>query len=275
MTNRPGASKGSDVKEVTVLILGDIVGRPGREAVVRLLGGLVEKEAVDFVIANGENAAGGLGITPRITQDLLAQGVDVITTGNHVYKRQEIRPMLAEEKRLLRPANFPATDPGCGHVVIEKHGHAFAVVNLMGEIFFDHELQNPFTLADELISALRKKTPMIFVDFHAEATSEKVAMGHHLDGRVTAVVGTHTHVQTADAQVLPGGTAYMTDVGMTGPIHSVIGVTIERSLSRFVTKQHQRFTTAPGPARLDACLITADPKTGHAHTVRGLQLVAS
>ena len=255
------------------MLIGDIVGRPGRNTLAGLLPGLVESERIDFVVANGENAAGGLGITPGIAKEIFDLGVDVITTGNHVFRHESIKPYLDEETRLLRPANLAADNPGNGFVVVEKKGMKFAVVNLLGEIFFNDNKknENPFAVADRLCTELAQTTPLIFVDFHAEATSEKIAMGYHLDGRATAVVGTHTHVQTADAALLGKGTAYLTDLGMTGPSISVIGVDIEKAVNRFVTGKHQRFSTASGPGRLDACVVQADKTTGRAVSIRSLR----
>jgi metallophosphoesterase (TIGR00282 family) len=243
---------------VNILFVGDVFGKPGREALLRWLPGFVEENAVDFVIANGENAANGAGITSKIAERLLAGGVDVITTGNHVWRQKEVFTFLATDERIVRPANYPVGAPGRGLTVRPAaDGSEVAVINLAGELFLNTGL-SPFRIVDRLVEEAQQLAETIVVDLHAEATSEKVAMGHYLDGRVTAVLGTHTHVQTSDARVLPGGTAYMTDVGMTGPRDSVIGVRTDVILRRFTTELPQQFEVADGPVRLDAALIAAD-----------------
>jgi metallophosphoesterase (TIGR00282 family) len=225
---------------------------------MRWLPGFAEDNAVDFVIANGENAANGAGITSKIAERLLAGGVDVITTGNHVWRQKEVFTFLATDERIVRPANYPVGAPGRGLTVRPAaDGSEVAVINLAGELFLNTGL-SPFRIVDRLVEEAQQLAETIVVDLHAEATSEKVAMGHYLDGRVTAVLGTHTHVQTSDARVLPGGTAYMTDVGMTGPRDSVIGVRTDVILRRFTTELPQQFEVADGPVRLDAVLIAAD-----------------
>lgn len=248
-----------------VLFVGDVFGRPGRAALLAWLPGYREAQGVDFVIANGENVANGAGITSKLARRLLDGGVDVITTGNHVWRQQEVFGFLAEDRRIVRPANYPPGAPGRGVTVRPAaDGTPVAVVNLAGSLYMDTGL-SPFRLVDRLVDEARAQAPTVIVDLHAEATSEKVAMGHHLDGRVTAVVGTHTHVQTSDARVLPGGTAYITDVGMTGPLESVIGVRTDIIVRRFVTEMPQRFEVADeGPVRLDAVLITAEEGTATA-----------
>ena len=243
---------------MNILFVGDIFGKPGREALLRWLPGFVEERAVDFVIANGENAANGAGITSKIAERLLAGGVDVITTGNHVWRQKEVYSFLATDERIVRPANYPAGAPGRGLTARPAaDGTEVAVINLAGELFLQTGM-SPFRIVDRLVEEAQQLAETIVVDLHAEATSEKVAMGHYLDGRVTAVLGTHTHVQTSDARVLPGGTAYMTDVGMTGPRDSVIGVSIEVILRRFTTELPQHFEVAEGPVRLDAALIASE-----------------
>lgn len=250
------------------LIIGDVVGKPGRRALARLLPEIVQTHQIDLVIANGENAAGGLGITPITAKDLFSNGVDVITTGNHIFKHKEVLDYLDGDDPILRPANYPDTNPGRGILSITKKQTKITVINLQGRTFFDHKIANPFTTADSLLEDSAVQTELVFVDFHAEATSEKVAMGRYLDGRVTAVVGTHTHIQTADQCVLPKGTAYLTDIGMTGPIDSVIGVEIAGAVGRFVTEKKMRFSVAKGPARLDACIIESDINTKKAKAIQ-------
>ncbi len=258
-----------------VLFIGDIVGKPGRLLVRRALPGLAHRYDADLVIANAENAAAGRGITAKIGAAILETGVDVMTSGNHVWDQREAVEYIAVEPRLLRPANFPAGVPGTGHHVARSAaGHAVGVVNVMGRVFMV-PLDNPFEVVLEQIERVQKETSVIVVDFHAEATSEKIAMGWHLDGRVTAVVGTHTHVQTADEQILPGGTAYITDVGMTGPHDSIIGVEKEAALGRFLNSMPARFEPATGRPLLHAVLITADPDTGKATAIERLSLSAS
>ena len=236
--------------------MGDVVGSPGRRALNALLPGLRERHRPDFVVVNGENSAGGVGITERIARGMLDQGVDAITLGNHAFRQSEVYGYLDREPRIIRPANYPKADPGIGHTVVEHDGMRLAVVNLSGTVFLD-AARSPFAEADLILSGLRGKADHVLVDFHAEATSEKVAMGWYLDGRVTACVGTHTHVPTADARVLPGGTAYVTDVGMTGPRDGVIGVERELAVRRFLTQRPVKFETAGGRAWLNAVLIDA------------------
>ena len=257
-----------------LLFIGDIVGKPGRELVRRGLAGLVAHHRIDLVIANGENAAAGFGITPDLAEELFAWGVHVISGGNHSWDKKEIVPYMADHPRLLRPANFPAGTPGRGRVVVEaQNGVSVAVINVMGRVFMT-ALDDPFRVVADEIGVARRDARVIFVDFHAEATSEKVAMGWHLDGRATAVVGTHTHVATADARVLPQGTAYITDVGITGPHDSVIGVERSAVLQRFLTGLPQRFETATENPRLNGVIVTADEATGRAAGIEQLSLSA-
>jgi 2',3'-cyclic-nucleotide 2'-phosphodiesterase len=256
---------------MNLLFVGDIVGRPGRDLVRTGLAPLVARHAVDLVIVNGENAAGGNGITREISESLLAQGVDVITSGNHIWDKREVLDYIAVEPRLLRPANYPDA-PGRGTFVARTaNGRSVGVLNLMGRVHLAN-IDNPFAVARREIEVLRERTSLIFVDFHAEATSEKVAMGWFLDGLVTAVVGTHTHVQTADARVLPGGTAYLTDVGMTGPHDGVIGVGKEPVIQRFLTGLPARFEAASGDLRLHAVVVDADEASGKARRIEPLSL---
>ena len=253
-----------------LLFIGDIVGRPGRDLVRQGLAGLVEYHSIDFVIANAENAAAGAGITREIGDELLEVGVDVMTSGNHIWDKKEAFSYIGAEPRLLRPANYPTGAAGNGsYLARTRDGISVGVVNVMGRVFMP-PLDDPFAVVLREIEALRQRTRIVFVDFHAEATSEKIAMGWHLDGKVTAVVGTHTHVQTADDRILPKGTAYLTDVGMTGPHDSIIGVEVEPSLSRFVTGLPSRFDVATGNPRLNAVLVDADERTGRATDIERL-----
>jgi 2',3'-cyclic-nucleotide 2'-phosphodiesterase len=253
-----------------ILFIGDIVGRPGRELVRRGLGGLVTFHAVDIVVANAENAAAGFGITREIGDQILGCGVDVMTSGNHIWDKKEAIDYIGAEPRLIRPANFPAGVPGNGsYLARAADGRTAGIVNVMGRVFMLN-IDDPFAVVLKEIEAMRQRTRVIFVDFHAEATSEKIAMGWHLDGKVTAVIGTHTHVQTADERILPQGTAYLTDVGMTGPHDSVIGVEIAPALGRFLNAMPARFETATANPRLNAVLVEADEKTGLATDIERL-----
>ena len=254
-----------------LLFVGDIFGKPGREALLRWLPGFLDEREVDFVVVNGENAANGAGITSKIAERLLAGGVDVITTGNHVWRQKEVFTFLATDERIVRPANYPPGAPGRGLTVRPAaDGSEVAVINLAGEVFLNSGL-SPFRIVDRLVEEAQQLADTILVDLHAEATSEKVAMGHYLDGRATAVVGTHTPVQTSDARVLPGGTAYITDVGMTGPRDSVIGVRTDVILRRFTTELPQQFEVAEGPVRLDAVVV--DAEGGRATGIETLDLI--
>jgi len=252
---------------VKILFIGDIIGKPGRDLLQKGLRGLVEHHGVDFVIVNAENSAGGFGITKDIGDAILDLGVDVMTSGNHIWDKKEAIEYIAGEPRLLRPANYPAGVPGRGSYVAQSgDGRAVGVINVMGRVFM-MSIDDPFAVVLREIEALRAKTKVIIVDFHAEATSEKVAMGWHLDGRVTLVVGTHTHVQTADERILPNGTAYLTDAGMTGPHDSIIGMEREPALARFLTGMPSRFEPATGNPRLNGIVVDADEKTGRAVAV--------
>jgi metallophosphoesterase (TIGR00282 family) len=257
---------------VRILFIGDIVGRPGRELVKRGLGAIVEHEAIDFVIANAENAAAGFGVTREIGDHLLEWGVDVMTSGNHIWDKKEALDYIGTEPRLLRPANYPAGVPGNGsYLARTRGGETIGVINVMGRVFMLN-IDDPFAVVVREIEAMRQRTRTIFVDFHAEATSEKIAMGWHLDGRVSAVVGTHTHVQTADERILPKGTAYLTDVGMTGPHDSIIGVEIGPSLGRFLNALPAKFETATANPRLHAVIVETDAQTGRATDIERLSL---
>lgn len=256
---------------MNLLFIGDIVGKTGRFALTECLDRLIDRHRIDLVVANGENAAAGFGITPDIVRELLDAGVDVITTGNHVWDKKELIPVIGKYEQLLRPANYPAGLPGQGSAVFRTPGGiAVGVLNLEGRVFMNN-LDCPFRAADRLVEELRQRTPLIFVDFHAEATSEKVALGHYLDGRVSAVVGTHTHVQTADERVLPGGTAYITDVGMTGSSDAVIGIRKELAIERFLTQTPVRFEVAKKDPLLCAVVIAIDEATGRAQSISRVQ----
>ena len=257
-----------------ILFIGDIFGKPGREIARRAIPALIEQRGLDFVVANVENSAAGFGVTGDIADVILSYGVDVMTTGNHVWDKKEVLEYMPREPRLLRPANYPAGVPGRGsYLGRTRSGEPVGVVNLMGRVFMT-PLEDPFAIAVREIEALRAKTRVILVDFHAEASSEKIAMGWHLDGRASAVIGTHTHVQTADERILPKGTACLTDAGMTGPHDSIIGVTVEAALGRFLNGLPAKFEAATGPGRLNAVVITADPKTGRATAIERLNLSA-
>jgi len=256
---------------VRLLFVGDVVGSPGRHVLERLLPELRERHAPDFVVVNGENAAGGLGITEKVARPWLENGVDAITLGNHTYHHRSVYAYLDQEERIVRPANYPKGNPGRGATVVQSaSGLRLGVVNLSGTVFLD-AARSPFSEADAVLAELRGRTDHVLVDFHAEATSEKVAMGWHLDGRVTACVGTHTHVPTADARVLPAGTAYVTDVGMTGARGGVIGVKREQALERFRTMMPVRFETSDVDPGLNAVLIEAG-EDGRATSIEQLLL---
>ena len=240
-----------------LIFVGDVVAGLGRRTLAALLPGLRERHRPDFVVVNGENAAGGVGITRKTAQELLELGADVITLGNHAYRHREVYEYLDTEPRIVRPANYPKGSPGRGHTVVESDGQRLGVINLSGQVFLS-AVRSPFAEADALLAELRGKADAVLLDMHAEATSEKVAMGWHVDGRALACVGTHTHVATADARVLPGGTAYVTDVGMTGPRGGVIGVKREQALERFLTLTQVRFETSDEDPWLNAVVVDGD-----------------
>ncbi len=251
--------------------MGDVHGRPGRRAVARRVPSLRRELEVDFVVANAENSAGGVGLTPQTAAELFAAGVDALTGGNHTWAKREAYELLNSDPRVVRPANYPPGVPGQGSTVIRRGGVALAVLNLQGRVFME-PLDDPFRVARAEVDRLRELTPFVLVDFHAEATSEKLALGYFLDGRVTAVVGTHTHVQTADERVLPGGTAYITDVGMTGPRDGVIGMDRDAILQRFLLQLPVRFEVASGAVQFNAVLVEADA-SGRATSIRRIHEV--
>ncbi len=261
---------------MTLLFIGDIVGRPGRDLVRTGLAAIVAHYGIDFVIANGENAAAGFGITRDIGEQLFSYGIEVMTSGNHIWDKKEVLDYLPREPRLLRPANFPAGAPGHGaYLATARNGVKVGVVNVMGRVFLA-SIDDPFTTASREVARLRSEgAQLVFVDMHAEVTSEKIAMGWYLDGAATAVVGTHTHVQTADNRVLPKGTAYLTDVGMTGPHDGVIGVEKAPVIAKFLSGLPARFETASGDPRLNGAVITADPATGRATGIERISLAPS
>jgi len=256
-----------------VLFIGDIIGRPGRIAVRELLPGLVGSYAPDIVIANGENAAGGFGLTPDIAEEVLALQVDVITTGNHVWDKREVYDYLDREKRVLKPANYPEGTPGVGWGVFEcASGAKVGVVNLLGRVFTDSGVDCPFRAGKRLAEEIRKTTPVIIVDMHAETTSEKAAISFYLDGLASAVIGTHTHVQTSDEKVLAGGTAFITDAGMTGATDSIIGMRKEAIIEKFLTRMPVRFEVATKGVELQGVVVTVDAGSGRAVGIERLKV---
>lgn len=255
-----------------ILFVGDVVGKPGRRAIARLLPDLISDNDVDLVIANGENAAGGYGLTGELIEELKGLGIDCITSGNHLWDRRQIESLLETEERVLRPANYPPGTPGRGWgIFTARDGTEVGVLNLMGRVFM-RSIDCPFRSADQELALLSQRVRVTVVDFHAEATSEKVAIGWYLDGRVSAVVGTHTHIQTSDARILPEGTAYITDVGMTGPFDSVIGMKKEQALRRFLTQLPSRFEVASQDVRLNGLLISLSAETGLAERVEAIDM---
>ncbi len=271
----PGSVSPAHYKEnnlLRILVIGDIIGRAGRQVLAKLLSSLKTQYQVDLCIANVENVAGGIGITPVLARELLLQGVDVLTSGNHIWDKKEIESYAYTEKRLLRPANYPPGAPGGGGYLARlADGQSVGVVNLAGRVFMQ-PLDCPFRAAKSEVGKLKEYTSVILVDFHAEATSEKVAMGWYLDGLVSAVVGTHTHVQTADERILPKGTAYITDIGMTGPTDSVIGIQKELALQRFLTQMPVKFEPAKGSPQLNGVVIEVDPASGKAGSIQRLRV---
>jgi 2',3'-cyclic-nucleotide 2'-phosphodiesterase len=255
-------------------MIGDIVAKPGRKLVEMHLPSLIEQYKLDFVVANVENIAHGFGVTPETADELLRMGADVLTSGNHIWDKKEIIEYIQSENRLLRPANYPKIAPGKGHIlVLSRKGFKVGVLNVQGRVFMGPS-EDPFSIAQDLVEQLRKETPIILVDMHGEASSEKQAMGWFLDGKVTAVCGTHTHVPTADQRILPGGTAYVTDIGMTGPYDSIIGVEKDQIIQKFLDQIPIRFEPAKENPILQAILVEVDANSGHAQkiqriTVRG------
>ncbi|MFV0416974.1 MAG: TIGR00282 family metallophosphoesterase [Chthoniobacterales bacterium] len=256
---------------IRILFLGDIVGEPGRKAVIDSIPKLKQEFALDFIIANGENAAAGRGITPRIAIDLLRCGIAIITSGDHIWDQRETPSYIETEPRLLRPLNYPAGTPGAGSIVLETAKGKVAVMNVQCRTFTNPPLENPFLTAQEEVRRLREETPVIFVDVHGETTSEKISMGYHLDGTVSAVVGTHTHVQTADERILKNGTAFLCDAGMCGPDDSILGREPKSVLHRFLTSMPSRLPVAKSPVRLCGVIIDIDETSGKALKIERLQ----
>jgi len=249
---------------LTILFLGDVVGEPGRSAVIARLPELKAQHALDFIVVNGENAAAGRGITGKITIDLLRAGASVITTGDHIWDQKDIVPFIGTEPRLLRPINYPAGAPGAGSIVLETAKGKIGVINVQARTFMQPILENPFQAVKEAVTKMRAETANIIVDVHGETTSEKIALARFLDGKVSAVIGTHTHVQTADEQIFPGGTAFLCDAGMCGPINSILGRSIEPIVSRFISNMPAPFPVAAGEVRLRGALIEIDEISGRA-----------
>lgn len=258
--------------KMRILFIGDIVGKPGREVIQKVLQKVISADRIDFIIANGENAAGGMGITPAIAQEIFDHGVNILTSGNHIWAKKEIFPFLEEERRILRPANYPPQVPGRGVGLYPlRNGEKIGVINLEGRVFMRH-LDCPFRTGEREVEGLRKETSIIIVDFHAEATSEKVAMGCFLDGKVTAVIGTHTHIQTSDEKILEGGTAYITDAGMTGPQDSVIGIRKQVALNRLLTQIPWKYDVATGASELQGVMIEVDRETGKSTDIQRIKV---
>lgn len=255
-----------------VLILGDVMGRPARRAVRDLVPSLIDKEEIDLVVANAENAAGGMGVDLKSAKELLSAGVQVLTSGNHIWKKKEIYPFLDEQESLIRPANYPAGAPGKGWCVWQHNGLRALVINLQGRVFMPNHVDDPFRCVDEILKQQGSQSPVVIVDMHAEATSEKYAMGWYLDGRASIVFGTHTHVQTADERILPGGTAYITDLGMCGPFDSVIGMEKETVIRGFITQLPRQFEVAQDNVVLQGVIADIDDENGRAHAIRRLRI---
>ncbi len=248
---------------MNILCIGDIVGRPGREVLAKMLAPFKQQHAVDFTIVNGENSAGGSGIQPKQAEEIFALGTDVITLGDHVWDKPEIQQYIKDHPRIIRPANFPDGTPGKGWTVVPSaQGIKIGVINLLGRTFMRYNVSCPFKMFDQAFEEIKAQTPLVIVDMHAETTSEKVAFGHYVDGRASVVFGTHTHIQTADDQVLPQGTGYITDLGMTGPYDSVIGQNKEKIIQRFLTSMPQKFEVAQGPATLCGIVAEVDAHSG-------------
>ncbi|MDY6856792.1 MAG: TIGR00282 family metallophosphoesterase [Thermodesulfobacteriota bacterium] len=255
-----------------ILFIGDIVGKPGRRAVLKLLAYIKNSYQIDFVIANAENASGGFGVTRDVLRELFDYGIDILTSGNHIWDKGEIIPKLDEEKYLLRPANYPIENPGTGSAIFQTEaGENIGVLNLLGRVFMN-SIDCPFKTAIKEVKKLKAKTNVIVIDIHAEATSEKMALGWFFDGKVSAIIGTHTHIQTADERVLPEGTAYITDVGMTGAMDSVIGMNKDIIIERFFTQRPHKFKVAKRDIQLNAVIIDINPKTGKSNSIQRLKM---
>ena len=259
--------------KIKILAIGDIVGRPGRDIIKQKLPELIQTHRIDFTVVNAENVAGGSGVTPETLNELLSYGINALTSGDHIWKRKEIIPELTRTDRLIRPANYPAEAAGKGYTILETANRSpIAVVNLVGRTFMPSPANCPFHAIDQILTELSTRTKVIVVDAHMEATSEKIALGWYLDGRVSFVFGTHTHIQTADECILPRGTAYITDVGMTGPYDSVLGRKKEQVLAAFTTGMPNRFEVATDNIRLGGAIVTIDTETGHATSIERVML---
>jgi metallophosphoesterase (TIGR00282 family) len=255
-----------------ILILGDVMGRPARRAVRDLVPSLIEKEEIDLVIANAENSAGGMGVDLKSAKELLSAGVQVLTSGNHIWKKKEIYPFLDEQESLIRPANYPAGAPGKGWCVWQHNGLRALVINVQGRVFMPNHVEDPFRCVDEILKQQGSRSPVVIVDMHAEATSEKYAMGWYLDGRASIVFGTHTHVQTADERILPNGTAYITDLGMCGAFDSVIGMEKDTVIRGFITQLPRQFEVAQENVVLQGVISDIDEESGKARAIRRLRV---
>lgn len=262
----------SNADGINILFIGDIVGKPGRQIVKALLPKIVEEYKIELVIANGENSAGGFGITEKIGEEIFSLGVDIITTGNHVWDKKEAIPYIAKEPRVLRPLNYPANVPGSGSIVLRtRRGNLVGVLNVSGRVFMNL-LDCPFRTTKQELERITEQTKFIFIDFHAEATSEKIAFGYYFDGQVSAILGTHTHVQTSDERILPKGTAYITDVGMTGPENSIIGFKLDEVIDKFLLHMPQKFEVPSIPAIFSAVIVEVNPDTGLSKNIKRLML---
>ena len=264
----PGACFDKNRSVIKILFLGDVVGEPGRVAACRTAELYLERGDADFIVVNGENAAAGRGITPKLAIDLMRSGVAVITTGDHIWDQKEIYSFLTTEPRLLRPINYPAGTPGGGSIVLDTAHGPIAVMNVQCRTFMKNPLENPFLAASAEIERLRQETQVIIVDVHGETTSEKIAMGRHLDGKVSLVVGTHTHVQTADERIFPGGTGFLCDAGMCGPENSILGRDCDAVVGQFLTSMPAKFPVARGPITACGVLVDVDPETGKTKAIR-------
>lgn len=264
----PGECFDKNRRVIKILFLGDVVGEPGRIAACRTAELYSKRGDADFIVVNGENAAAGRGITPKLAIDLMRSGVAVITTGDHIWDQKEIYSYISTEPRLLRPINYPPGTPGGGSIVLDTAHGPIGVMNVQCRTFMKNPLENPFLAASAEIERLRKETPVIVVDVHGETTSEKIAMGRHLDGKVSLVVGTHTHVQTADERIFPGGTGFLCDAGMCGPEDSILGRDFDAVVGQFLTSMPAKFPIARGPIMACGVLVEVDPETGKTKTIR-------
>lgn len=256
---------------MNLLFIGDIVGRPGRKTVKSILSKLILKYNINFVVANGENAAGGAGLTKKVAEELFNNGIDCLTMGNHTWDNKEIFEFIDDERRVIRPANYPPDTPGNGYTILRKDNMKLGIVNLLGRVFMN-PLNCPFITVEQILQELKKTTEIIIIDFHAEATSEKMAMGWFLDGKATAVLGTHTHIQTADERILPGGTGYITDVGMTGPRNSILGVKSDLVIRKFITQLPVSFKVASGENIFNGVLLKIDDKSKKVYEVKRINI---